>query len=77
VGNTFDPDGEYDDPWTIIIHAPRTSPVINNYYERITNKYGKKKAKATMNHKFGVAIYYMLKNKQGFDEKRFIQTDMK
>jgi transposase len=61
----------------IIIHAPRTSPVINNYYERITNKYGKKKAKATMNHKFGVAIYYMLKNKQGFDEKRFIQTDMK
>lgn len=61
----------------IIIHAPRTSPVINKYYERITNKYGKKKAKATMNHKFGVAIYYMLKNKQGFDEKRFIQTDMK
>lgn len=61
----------------IIIHAPRTSPVINNYYERITNKYGKKKAKAIMNHKFGVAIYYMLKNKQGFDEKRFIQTDMK
>jgi transposase len=61
----------------IIIHAPRTSPTIDNYYQRLINKYGKKKAKAIMNHKFGVAIYYMLKNKQGFDEQRFIQTEMK
>jgi len=61
----------------IIIHAPRTSPVIKSYYEKITNKFGNKRAKSIMNHKFGVAIYYMLKNKEGFDENRFIQTDMK
>jgi transposase len=61
----------------IIIHAPRTSPVIDKYYQHLINKNGKKKAKAIMNHKFGVAIYYMLKNKQGFDEQRFIQTEMK
>lgn len=61
----------------IIIHAPSTSPVIKNYYERLINKFGNKRAKSIMNHKFGVAIYYMLKNKEGFDEKRFIQTDMK
>ena len=60
----------------IIIHAPRTSPLINTYYERLIIKYGKKKAKSMITHKFGVAIYYMLKNKQGFDEKRFIQTTM-
>lgn len=60
----------------IIIHAPRTSPLIDKYYNRLINKNGKKKAKAIMNHKFGVAIYYMLKNKQGFDEERFIRTNM-
>jgi transposase len=61
----------------IIIHAPRTSPVIDKYYQHLISKNGKKKAKAIMNHKFGVAIYYMLKNKQGFNEQRFIQTEMK
>lgn len=60
----------------IVVHAPRTSPVIKQYYERLTNKYGKRKAKGIINHKFGVAIYYMLKRKQGFDEKRFISTTM-
>ena len=61
----------------IIIHAPTTSPVIKNYYERLVNRLGKKKAMSVMNHKFGVAIYYMLKNKEVFDEKRFIQTEMR
>jgi len=66
--------------WTlgeIIVHAPRTSPVIRKYYDRLSNKHGKKKAKSIITHKFGVAIYYMLKNKQGFDEKRFVETNMK
>lgn len=61
----------------IVVHAPRTSPLIDKFYERLINKYGKKKAKSVITHKFGVAIYYMLKNKQGFDEQRFIQTNMK
>jgi len=57
--------------------CPRPSPVIKKYYDKIINKFGKKRAKSIMNHKFEVAIYYLLKNKQGFDEKRFIQTEMK
>jgi len=61
----------------IIIHAPRTSPVIKDFYERLIDKAGKKRAQRIISHKFGVAIYYMLKNKQGFNEKRFIQTDMR
>lgn len=61
----------------IIIHAPSTSPVIKKYYGKLAEKAGKKAAKRIISHKFGVAIYYMLKNKQGFDEQRFIQSDMK
>lgn len=61
----------------IVVHAPRTSTLIDKFYERLINKYGKKKAKSVITHKFGVAIYYMLKNKQGFDEQKFIQTNMK
>lgn len=61
----------------IIIHAPSTSPVIKNYYEKLINKTGKKRAQRIMTHKFGVAIYYILKNKKGFDEQKFIQSDMK
>jgi len=61
----------------IIIHAPSTSPMIKNFYERLINKAGKKNAQRIITHKFGTAIYYMLKNKQGFDEQRFIQSDMK
>ena len=61
----------------IIIHAPSTSPVIKKYYEKLIDKSGKKRAQRIMTHKFGVAIYYILKNKQGFDEHKFIQSDMK
>ena len=61
----------------IIIHAPTACPEIKKYYDRLIEKAGKKSAKRIITHKFGVAIYYMLKNKQGFDEQRFIQSDMK
>lgn len=57
----------------IIIHASHTSKLINKYYQKLQTKYGKKRAKSIISHKFGIAIYYMLKNKQVFDEVRFIQ----
>lgn len=60
----------------IIIHAARTSPVINKHYERLISRYGKGKAKSIISHKFGVAIYYMLKNKEAFDEDRFVRGKM-
>jgi hypothetical protein len=36
-----------------------------------------KKALAFIRHKFGIAIYYMLKNGKTFDEKIFVQSTMK
>jgi transposase len=61
----------------IIIHAAHKSQVIGEYYQKLQSRFGKRKAKSIVSHKFGIAIYYMLKNKQVFDEKRFVQTNMK
>jgi len=61
----------------IIIHAASKSKPIGEYYQKLQARFGKRKAKSIISHKFGVAIYYMLKNKQVFDEKRFVQTTMK
>jgi transposase len=61
----------------IIIHAKRTSSYISLYYDRLISKTGKRKAPAMIRHKFGIAIYYMLKNSKAFDEKIFIQSMMK
>lgn len=61
----------------IIIHTERTSPYIAQFYQRLKQRNGDKRAKSIMNHKFGIAIYYILKNKQVFDEKRFVQMRMK
>jgi transposase len=61
----------------IIIHASHKSEVIGGFYQKLQSCFGKRKAKSIISHKFGIAIYYMLKNKQVFDEKRFVQTNMK
>ena len=56
----------------IILVAQRWSPPIKRYYERLKSKHGPGRAKSIIAHKFAVAIYYMLKNNQAFDEKRFV-----
>jgi transposase len=61
----------------IIIHAATKSKPIGDFYQKLQSRLGKRKAKSVISHKFGIAIYYMLKNKQVFDEKRFVQTNMK
>jgi transposase len=61
----------------IIIHASHKSKSIGDYYQKLQSRFGKRKAKSVISHKFGIAIYYMLKNKQVFDEKRFVQINMK
>ena len=61
----------------IIIHAAYKSKPIGDFYQKLQSRLGKRKAKSVISHKFGIAIYYMLKNKQVFDEKRFVQTNMK
>ena len=61
----------------IIIHAQKTSPVINKYYQRLCCKFGKQRAKTMIAHKFAVAVYFMLKNGTTFDQHQFVQSGMK
>ena len=55
----------------IILRGQVYSQPINAYYEKLKSKHGPAKAKSVIAHKFAVAVYYMLKNGQAFDEKRF------
>jgi len=61
----------------IIIKAARFSKDIESYYNKLESQNGKPRAKTIISHKFGIAIYYMLKNKQVFDAKQFVQSNMK
>ncbi|NIV93875.1 IS110 family transposase [candidate division KSB1 bacterium] len=56
----------------IIISAQQSSEGIRKYYQRLEGKYGRARARAQMAHKFCVAIYYMLKRGEAFDEARFL-----
>lgn len=61
----------------IIIKAKSQSKPIKHLYERLECKYGPRKAKGIMGHKFAVSIYYMLKNGQAFDEFKFLKSAFK
>jgi transposase len=61
----------------IIIHAPKSAPRIKRHYEQLQAKFGPGRAKSIIAHEFAVAIYFMLKNGQVFDELRFVQARMK
>ena len=56
----------------IIISAQKSSDAIGKYYARLERKHGRARARAQIAHKFAVAIYYMLKRGQVFDEARFL-----
>ena len=58
----------------IIFKAQSQSPLMKRYYERLICKHGFRKARGIMGHKFAVAVYYMLKNGQAFDEARFLNS---
>ncbi len=60
----------------IIIHAPTFSSYIKDFYDRLIARTGKPKARAIITHKFGVAVFNMLKHKEVFNEKRFVQFNM-
>jgi transposase len=42
------------------------------YMEKIVSRYGKGKALSIMAHKLGRAVYFMLKNREGFNLNRFL-----
>ena len=44
------------------------------YLQKIASKHGKGKALSILAHKLGRAVYFMLKNNQGFDMNRFLAT---
>jgi len=50
----------------------RESDDIKEYHLKLKNKHGKAKAIAILSHRLGRAAYYILKNKQAFDMKRFL-----
>ncbi len=50
----------------------REIPEAKKYKEKLERKHGKAKALSIMAHKIGRAVYYMLKRKEVFDEKKFL-----
>ncbi len=58
----------------IILVAQRCETRIASLYERMKSKYGLGRAKSLIAHRFAVATYFMLKNRQGFDVDRFVET---
>ena len=42
------------------------------YLERLSRKHGKAKALSILAHKLGRAVYFMLKNKEAFNQKQFL-----
>jgi len=58
----------------IILKAQVSEPKIGKLYERLKSKYGLGRAKSIIAHRFAVATYFMLKNKQIFDVERFVET---
>jgi len=42
------------------------------YLERLSRKHGKAKALSILAHKLGRAVYFMLKNKEAFNQKKFL-----
>ena len=56
----------------IVLFAKQRSEAICNYHDRLVSKKGKAKAKSIIGHKFAVAVYFMLKRGEVFDEKQFL-----
>jgi transposase len=60
---------------SIIITAQQNSERIRRYYNKLESRYGRPNARARIAHKFNIAVYYMLKNKQPFNEARFLNIN--
>ncbi|MBI2502000.1 MAG: transposase [Candidatus Latescibacteria bacterium] len=56
----------------ILLHAQRQCEPIRKAYQRLQSNHGPGKAKSILAHKFAIAIYYLLKNGQAVDERKFV-----
>ena len=50
----------------------RNNPQGQAYLARLEKKHGKAKALTALAHKLGRAVYHMLRRKEAFDMKRFM-----
>jgi len=55
----------------ILNTAPKVSPVFKTLIEQLSARHGRLKARAILAHKLCIAVYYMLKRQEPFDESRF------
>jgi transposase len=58
----------------VILKAQISEEKIAKLYQRLNSKYGKGRAKSIIAHRFAIAAYFMLKNKQAFNVDRFCQS---
>lgn len=56
----------------IIIHGQLSSTGLKALHEKMKQKHGPAKAKSILGHRFAIAVFHMLKNGKGFDEKKFL-----
>ncbi len=52
----------------------RCNSAGQKYHSKLVAKHGKGKALSILAHKLGRAVYFMLKNREGFDMNRFLAT---
>lgn len=50
----------------------KSSPEIKKYFEKLSSKMGKRKARAILRHKIAISVYYVLKNKETFNLEKFL-----
>ncbi|MEJ2616639.1 MAG: IS110 family transposase [Ignavibacteriaceae bacterium] len=55
------------------IYSVKYSPEIKKYFENLSKRMCKKKARAVLRHKIAVAVYYTLRNKEPFNLEKFLQ----
>jgi transposase len=55
----------------------RESDAVKELHNHLKNRYGKPRALAILSHKLGRAVYYMLKNKEAFNVKTFVNEKAK
>lgn len=61
----------------IAVHSRRHCDPIKRYYDSLQAKKGKRSANCIIAHRFGRAIYYMLKNGTVFELEQFIKGKVK
>jgi len=56
----------------LVVTAMRCYPEIVEYREKLLKRFSPSKTMTVLAHKFAVAVYYMLKNKEAFDLNKFL-----